>query len=587
MSLGRVLGRWGRRLGRLAHGQTLSLWLDETYRLPLASVEALTGIEPRRADLVVAYLHALGVIEPKDVRRPTRIRFEDLCRVHSLGWLEEIHDAETLGRIFAVDASDVVVGEVLDTLRFACGATLEAARSSLEQRGPALNLLGGFHHAGPSRGGGFCAVNDLAVAIAALRAEGFDKRVAILDLDAHPPDGTAECFPKDPSVWVGSLSGTDWGPLPGVDETVLPPQCDDSTYLASLSQLLSRMPPSGLAFVIAGGDVLEVDRLGGISMSLRGAQQRDDLVRRALDGGPQVWLPGGGYSKDAWKVLAGTALVLARGEPVAIETDVDPLALSFAHIGQGLRGEDLGSALALTEDDILSDLGGRGMREAKLLGFYTASGLEFALARYGILSHLRRLGYGSFRVVVDSESRGDRMRLFASSGGQEHLLFETVLEKKQILDDTFLYVHWLTLRHPRGKFSNTRPRLPGQEEPGLGLAQEAGQLLARTAERLGLAGLAFRPAWLHTAYAARHRFVFADAARQGRFEALLRDLAGVPLGVLTVALAEGRVLLGGAPYTWEADEMVHWLGKDPPNREATLRAKEVARFSLSNVPSDA
>jgi acetoin utilization deacetylase AcuC-like enzyme len=578
------MGRWGRRLGRLARGQTLSLWLDESYRLPLASVEAMTGIEPRRADFVVAYLHAIGVIEPKDVRRPTRIRYEDLCRVHTLKWLEEIHDPQTLARVFAVDASDIVVGEVLDTLRFACGATLEAARSSLEQRGPALNLLGGFHHAGPGRGGGFCAVNDLAVAIAALRAEGFDKRVAILDLDAHPPDGTAECFPRDPSVWVGSLSGTEWGPLPGVDETVLPPQCDDSTYLASLSQLLSRMPPAGLTFVIAGGDVLEVDRLGGISMSLAGVQQRDDLVRRALDGGPQVWVPGGGYSKDAWRVLAGTALVLARAEPVDVEADVDPLALSFAHIGKGIRGEELGDALALTEDDILFDLGGRSMHEPKLLGYYTASGLEFALARYGILSHLRRLGYGSFRVVVDSESRGDRMRVFATSGGEEHLLFETVLEKKQILGETFLYVHWLTLRHPRGAFSSTRPRLPGQEEPGLGLAQEAGQLLARTAERLGLAGLAFRPAWLHTAYAARHRFVFADARRQGRFEALLRDLASVPLGQLSVALAEGRVDLNGEPYTWEANEMVHWLGKEAPNPEAARVAREGARFSLSSAP---
>ncbi len=583
----RGLKRWGRRLGRLARGRQLTLWVDASYRLPLASVEALTGIEPRRADLVVAYLHSLGMIGPEDVRRPTRVHFEDLCRVHTLQWLEEIHEPDTLARVFAVDASDIVVDEVLDTLRLATGGTLAAARSSLEDWGPGLNLLGGFHHAGPARGGGFCAINDIAVTVAALREEGFDKRVAILDLDAHPPDGTAECFRDDPSVWTGSLSGADWGPLPGVDETVLPPQCDDTTYLASLSQLLTRMPPAGLYFVIAGGDVLEVDRLGGISMSLSGVQQRDDLVRRAVGSLPQVWLPGGGYSKDAWRVLAGTALLLLRGQPSQVEADVDPLALSYAHISRELRREDLGESLTLSEDDIFSDLGGRSMRQQKLLGFYTASGLEFALARYGILSHLRRLGYGSFRVAIDTDNRGDRMRVFARSDGLEHLLFETVLERKTVADKQVLYVHWLTLRNPRGKFSKTRPKLPGQEEPGLGLAQEAGQLLALTAGRLGLAGIAFRPAWLHTAYAARHRFVFVDPERQGRFEALLRDLGSTPLLRLSVSLAEGRVRLNGEPYTWEADEMVYWLSEQKPSEPETATAREAAHFTLDRAPSDA
>ncbi|MEZ4224329.1 MAG: histone deacetylase [Polyangiaceae bacterium] len=586
-SLRRRGARMGRQLERLLHGPRLAFWFDASYRLPLASVEALTGMEPRRADLVISFLHSLGVLRERDLRKPTRVRFEDLCRVHTTQWLEEIHEPQTLARVFAVDASDVVVGEVLDTLRFACGGTLEAARASLLAHGPTMNLLGGFHHAGPQRGGGFCAVNDIAVAIRALRAEGFDKRVVVLDLDAHPPDGTAECFPRDPSVWIGSLSGADWGPMPGVDETVLPSQCDDSTYLAALAQLLSRMPPAGLCFVIAGGDVLEVDRLGGLSLSVSGAFERDRLVARKLEGTPQVWIPGGGYSNDAWRVLAGTALALLGRPPTHLSADIDPLALSFARISQGLEAERLGADIQLTEADIFADLGARGMQEAKLLGFYTASGLEFALARFGILSHLRRLGYGAFRVVVDGDDRGDRMRVFASSDGAEHLLFETVLEKRMLADRPVLYVHWLTLRNPRGKFSNVRPKLPGQEEPGLGLAQEAGQLLARMAERLGLEGIAFRPAWLHTAYAARHRMRFADAARQGRFQALLRDLSHLPLRDVSMALAEGLVRLNGEPYTWEADEMVRWLDREAMQDDATERAAEAAHFTLESAPSGA
>src|SRR5438552_2028117 len=82
------------------------------------------------------------------------------------------------------DEADVVVDELLGSVRCACGGTVEAARAALQRRHPMLNLLGGFHHAAPSRGVGFCAVNDVAVAIAALRAEGFTGRVAVIDLDA-------------------------------------------------------------------------------------------------------------------------------------------------------------------------------------------------------------------------------------------------------------------------------------------------------------------------------------------------------------------------------------------------------------------
>jgi len=65
----------------------------------------------------------------------------------------------------------------------------------------ALNLLGGFHHARPDVAGGFCPVNDVAVAIAAVRADGFRGRVLVLDLDAHPPDGLAACLAGDPSCF--------------------------------------------------------------------------------------------------------------------------------------------------------------------------------------------------------------------------------------------------------------------------------------------------------------------------------------------------------------------------------------------------
>ena len=56
------------------------------------------------------------------------------------------------------------------------------------------------------------------------------------------PDGTADCVNGDPKCFVGSLSGSDWGSLAGVDETVLPQGCGDAQYLTALSALLARLP---------------------------------------------------------------------------------------------------------------------------------------------------------------------------------------------------------------------------------------------------------------------------------------------------------------------------------------------------------
>jgi acetoin utilization deacetylase AcuC-like enzyme len=567
------------RLRCWLHRRELGLWYDPAYRLPL-SIE-LSGMEPRRADFAAFWLRESRAVVPGSVHTPRRIAYADLARVHTPELLDFLARPETLAYVFGVDASEVLVDEVMHTVRLACGATLEAARDTLRRRRPALNLLGGFHHAGPSSAGGNCPVNDIAVAVAALRAEGFDGRVVVLDLDAHPPDGVAACLAKDPASWIGSLSGSDWGRLPGVDEVVLPAGTGDGAYLDALAELLARMPRPQLAFVIAGGDVLAGDRMGQLGLSLEGARLRDLLAATDLEGTPSVWLPGGGYHRDAWRVLAGTGMVLATGSLEPIPGDYDPLMEQFAGISESLTLEMLGGSGELTAEDLEDSLGLRPRRQRLLLGFYTAAGMEHALHRFGIFDQLQRLGYAHFRVAFDEQAgMGERVRVFGESEGNEHLLVEAILEKRRVAENDALYVHWLSLRNPRAQFSERRPPLPGQEVPGLGLAREAGEMLALVALRLGLAGVAFRPAHYHNAFAARHHFAFVDPGRQGRFEALVRDLAGTPLVEATQVLDEGRALMNGKAYAWEAEEMAFWLGEHRAERGEVEAERERVRFTV-------
>ncbi len=555
-------------------------WYDAAYRLPLTASELPQGVT-RRPDLALWFLRDRGVLTFGQLRTPRLVTYEELGRVHTERYLEEVTSPEVLGWIFSVEPSGVPVDELLGCLRMACGGTLLAARAALEMRAPTLNLLGGFHHASPDRGGAFCVFNDVAVALARLRADGFQRRVAVLDLDAHPPDGTAACLAGDRSAWIGSLSGSDWGPLAGVDETLLPAHSSDAAYLDALSALLRRMPEVDLAFVIAGGDVLGGDQLGTLELTLAGARERDRRVRDALGGLPSVWLPGGGYHPDAWRVLAGTALVLAGRARARIPDWYDPLHTRFRAIARQLSPEDLGNDARLTEDDVAETFGMPRQQSARLLDYYSKDGIEYALSRLGILRHIERLGYTRLRVEIDPTHSG-RVQLLGRADGVDHVLVELVLERRHTAEHEFLFVNWLSLRHPRTHFSDLRPRLPGQEVPGLGLAEETMELLALIARRLQLDGVASRPSWYHIAYATRHWFRFVDPHQQGRFEAMIRDFAGRPLLEITTAIAAGRARMNGEPYTWEADDVVYWL-RNPPRDEREVAAEKArVRFTLDD-----
>ena len=569
------------RIRSWLHRRDVTVWYDPRYRLPLSGLEVAAGMEPRRADYAVWWLRECRAITRAEVHHPRRITYDDLARIHTPELLESLGRPEALAHVFGVDPSDVPVDEVMNTIRLACGATLAAARETLRTKAPALNLLGGFHHAAPGAAGGNCPVNDVAVAIAALRAEQFGGRVAVIDLDAHPPDGLALCLASDPRHWIGSISGSDWGALPDVDETVLPDGAGDAEYLAALAALLARMPRPHLAFVIAGGDVLDGDRFGKLGLSVAGARERDVLVAAELEGVPQVWLPGGGYTHRAWRVLAGTGMALAAGSLEPIPAGYDPLDARFERVARELSPTELTDTGELTKEDLEEALGIRPSRQRLLLGFYTASGMEHALYRYGIFEQLERMGYRNFRAAFDSAGLGERVRVYGEADAEEHLLVELVLERRRVLGVEVLYIHWLSLRNPRAQFSERRPRLPGQDVPGLGLAREAGTMLARMAIRLGLGGVVFRPAYFHTAYAARHEFAFVDPERQGRFEALVRDLAHVPLLEATNLVAEGRVRMDGRPYAWEADEMAYWLRESPADAGEVERERETVHFTIA------
>lgn len=130
---------------------------------------------------------------------------EALYLAHEAAYLERLF-TEGLSREESLRLGLPFSPSLLRRALHAAGGTLAAALDALEG-GLGLNLSGGTHHAFPNRAEGYSLFNDVAVAVAWLRREGFRGRVLVLDLDAHQGNGTAVFFQNDPSVYTLSLHG--------------------------------------------------------------------------------------------------------------------------------------------------------------------------------------------------------------------------------------------------------------------------------------------------------------------------------------------------------------------------------------------
>jgi acetoin utilization deacetylase AcuC-like enzyme len=182
------------------------------------------------------------------------------------------------------------------------GGTLAATEDALNS-GFGGTLAGGTHHAFRSEGSGFCVFNDVAIAVYWLRSRGDGRRVAVIDLDVHQGDGTAQFFEDDPKVLTLSLHGAHNFPFRKQRSSIdveLPDKTGDDAYLGALDTALARVwefQPE-IAFYVSGVDALASDVLGRLALTLEGLKARD---RRVIGGAharriPLVATLGGGYS---------------------------------------------------------------------------------------------------------------------------------------------------------------------------------------------------------------------------------------------------------------------------------------------------
>jgi acetoin utilization deacetylase AcuC-like enzyme len=558
----RSLLRAARRSYHRLRGRGVVIVYDARYQRGVPGVP----MDPLRGEKVVGALREAGLMDRELLFEPRPVSLENLLRVHTDEYLGAVQEPETLTRVLGADLSPRDVEPILDHYRLMVGGTIQATRLSLRTGEVAVHLGGGFHHAMPDAGLGFCVFNDVAVAIRRLRSRGFAAPVLVVDLDMHDGNGTRRVFADDPTVHTFSIHGEDWGATDAVASTsiALGPGVEDAVFLdalrAALPPVLASVKP-GLVVYLAGTDAAADDPLGDWSLSAGGLLERDrfvtQLVRGHGRGCPMVVLLAGGYGRRAWRYTARFLLWLASGREIE-PVEEDQLALRrFRRLGRDLRyaeSLDDGLPFTLSEEDLVGLMPG-ALGPSRFLGYYSRHGVELLLERAGVLSQLRARGFRTLRVDVDTREGQAHMLRIMSEDRPGELLVELRADRSRsaIQGMEVISVDWLLLQNPREPFSERRPRLPGQQHPGLGLLRDLMGWLVVVCELHDLDGVFFVAAHYHIAVQSRRLVRPLHAAAEAQLRAISAALEGVPLSEATVAVEQGRVVDAktGAPVRWE------------------------------------
>jgi acetoin utilization deacetylase AcuC-like enzyme len=262
-----------------------------------------------------------GVARPEDFVEPGPASDEDVALVHHRDYIRKLKTG-TLSYVEVLRLEIPYSPELVHAVWLCAGGSILAGQVAL-QDSVAVNVGGGFHHACPDHGEGFCVLHDVAIAIRRLQKDKAIESAMTVDCDVHHGNGTAEIFAGDGTVFTFSIHQERNYPYPKPPSDLdlhLPDGVTDEEYLAELehglNQSLARFRPD-IIFYLAGADPYHEDQLGGLKLSLDGLMRRDRMVFENAKARkiPVVVTLAGGYARRVNDtVLIHTNTIRTAGE---------------------------------------------------------------------------------------------------------------------------------------------------------------------------------------------------------------------------------------------------------------------------------
>ena len=276
-----------------------------------------------------------GVADTGDFLEPQPATDQDILLVHTPDYVRKL----TTGALSPREEMELEIPysrDLVEAFWLAAGGSILAARQALVDK-VSISIGGGFHHAFPDHGEGFCMIHDVAVAIRRLQHDSKIRTAMTVDCDVHQGNGTAAIFaagrtanaplPSSSGPTVMRPAGMPRGEVHGARasdvftislhqhnnyplykppssiDVDLPDGMGDDDYLAWLDNALSsglrQFEPDLLCYV-AGADPFKEDQLGGLSLTIEGLKKRDELVFRVARARniPVMVTYAGGYARN-------------------------------------------------------------------------------------------------------------------------------------------------------------------------------------------------------------------------------------------------------------------------------------------------
>src|SRR5881296_159304 len=156
------------------------------------------------------------IAEPADFLIPQPASDQDILLVHKPEYVNKLKNG-TLSPLEEMQMEIPYSPELVQAFWLSAGGSILAAQNALKDR-VAFNIGGGFHHAFPDHGEGFCMIHDVAVAIRRMQRDDQIRTAMTVDCDVHHGNGTAAIFaglrtPSDPLPSTArSTVGSEAGP---------------------------------------------------------------------------------------------------------------------------------------------------------------------------------------------------------------------------------------------------------------------------------------------------------------------------------------------------------------------------------------
>lgn len=259
------------------------------------------------------------IITQSNIIEPKPATYNDLALVHQKEYIDDLFNSRMT---FRTISSELPINKsIIGAFALSCGGSILAARVA-KKNGCSINLGGGFHHAFPDHAEGFCYINDIAVAAKYCLENKLAGKIFIIDCDLHQGNGTAKIFQKEKNVFTFSIHQENNYPVKEKSnlDIGLPDGADDLLYL---SKLRKNIPPvleffkPDLIIYVAGADPYKGDQLGGLSLTIEGLKERDELIYSLAFQNkiPVMTSLAGGYAykiKDTVQIHYNTCLSACR-----------------------------------------------------------------------------------------------------------------------------------------------------------------------------------------------------------------------------------------------------------------------------------